>query len=128
MSTKGETGVVKANDAQGRVNRAIRCQGEGCNNRADYFIGSLKRELEARSKWLWVCNQCEKLIAEENILIINMARARLMTVADYIESIMERYVGRQTELTIHASGRSAAEYAVCDFAGKPCIDDKQLID
>ena len=37
------------------------------------------------------------------------ARARLVTVADFVEIIRERYVGKHTGLTIYASGRSVTE-------------------
>ena len=47
------------------------CQSEkGCNNRARFYIGSLKRELEGLFKWLWLCNSCERKVAEENGLIL----------------------------------------------------------
>jgi len=62
---------------------------EGCRNKAKFFIGSLKRELEGKPKWLDLCDSCEKEIADENAQVNIQASKANMTVAEYVEKNKE---------------------------------------
>ena len=62
----------------------IGCQIKGCPNKARFLIGSLTRELQGEEKWLSVCDNHEREIAEQNIRIANEAEKRGIAIAEYI--------------------------------------------
>jgi len=62
----------------------IGCQIRGCPNKAQFLIGSLTRELQGEEKWLSVCDNHEREIAEQNIRIVNEAEKRGIAVAEYV--------------------------------------------
>jgi len=60
-----------------------KCQ--NCRSKAKYLIGSLRCELAGLPKWLWLCDSCERKVADENAQINISATLAHMTVAEYVE-------------------------------------------
>lgn len=67
------------------MNKPNRCQNGNCQQRAKYFSGSLKREMEGKEKFQWLCDSCEKAEAAENATVRREAEDEDMSVIEYVE-------------------------------------------
>lgn len=61
-----------------------------CPNKASYLIGSLKREMQRRPKFLYVCRQHEEAIAKENGKIAVQAADAGKTTIEYVSQFLSR--------------------------------------